>query len=99
MITSNDHILLTQKGISAETVEKQIKQFEKGFPFMDILKPATVGDGIKHLDSDSLQKYISEFEKHRNNNLLQLRELPHVCLNQCLNFWLLIPIVMKISTI
>ncbi len=46
MLTASDKELLQQKGISQGQVETQLKQFAQGFPFADIQRAATIGDGI-----------------------------------------------------
>lgn len=59
MYTQHDIEQMQQKGITPEMVEEQIKLFKKGFPYMRIVKPATVGDGIIKLDSDELDNLIN----------------------------------------
>ncbi|HDP74883.1 MAG TPA: DUF4301 family protein [Bacteroidales bacterium] len=58
MYTRHDIEQMQQKGITPEMVEAQIQSFKKGFPFMNIVKPATVGDGIIKLDSDEQDNLI-----------------------------------------
>lgn len=62
MFTKKDLEEIKNKGMCVETVEQQIKNFENGFPFMDIIKPATQGDGIIRLDRKSVKNYIEEYE-------------------------------------
>lgn len=50
MLTDKDKALLAQKGISEEKVEKQLEQFKAGFPFANIKRAATIGDGISAVD-------------------------------------------------
>ncbi len=54
---------ISKSGKSLKTIEEQLKRFENGFPYLPIQRPATVGDGIIKLKDDSLQQYISFFEK------------------------------------
>ncbi|MEN7549746.1 DUF4301 family protein [Rapidithrix thailandica] len=51
------------RGISLTTVEAQIKCFQKGFPYMKVTRPATLGDGILNLDEDQLDDYIAAYEQ------------------------------------
>lgn len=51
-----------QLGISVEQLEAQIESFKKGFPFIDLDRPCTPGDGIKVLDDASINKYIKHYE-------------------------------------
>ena len=46
MLNANDHQQLQSKGITEDIVEQQITNFEQGFPFMKLVRAATVGDGI-----------------------------------------------------
>lgn len=62
MITDTDKALLAQRGISAQQIEKQIEQFKQGFPFADIQRPATIGDGIASIDAADIDKYISTYK-------------------------------------
>lgn len=39
-----------------KTVEEQLKNFEQGFPFLEIQNAATIGDGIQVLNEQELQK-------------------------------------------
>ncbi len=46
MFTDRDLAQIEAHGSSAEAVERQMENFEKGFPFLPIVRAATVGDGI-----------------------------------------------------
>jgi len=59
--TDNDLQQFNNKGIDKEQVGKQIVNFQKGFPFMEITKPATVGDGLLRLDEEQVEKYIRKY--------------------------------------
>lgn len=61
MITDKDKSLLNSKGIPAENVNKQLKQFEKGFAFMDIQKPASTGNGIIVLDEEEKLMFTDQY--------------------------------------
>ena len=47
MFTEKDLQLFDSKGISVQTIETQIQNFKEGFPFADLVRPATPDDGIK----------------------------------------------------
>ena len=53
---------IVQMGKSVEQVEAQLERFKNGFPYLDIKKPATVGDGIIKLATTSLDQFISFYE-------------------------------------
>ena len=63
MINTHDLEQLKQKGISEATITEQLGRFIKGFPFLNILRHASLNDGIKFLNDDALNLYHKEFEK------------------------------------
>lgn len=63
MLTEIDFELFKSKGIPYETIENQIKKFQRGFPFLDIVKPAILGDGIKQFSPEERQKYIALYDE------------------------------------
>ncbi|MFO7828266.1 MAG: DUF4301 family protein, partial [Bacteroidales bacterium] len=54
MFTEKDIKQIKNQDLTTSDVEKQIKNFFNGFPFLNIEKPATVGDGIIQLDENEL---------------------------------------------
>ncbi|MFP4256285.1 MAG: DUF4301 family protein [Desulfobacterales bacterium] len=50
------------QGLTLEEVERQIAIFEKGAPYARLDRPCTVGDGIKRLSDQDLEKYIRVYE-------------------------------------
>ncbi len=63
MFTTKDLHFFSEKGINEEQVHEQINHFIKGFPYVNIVKAATINDGIVKLEKDSLDKYITLYEK------------------------------------
>ncbi len=53
---------IEKHGLSLEQIEKQMENFKRGFPFVDIEKPAIIGDGILRIDDSEIQQYINVFE-------------------------------------
>lgn len=43
-------------------IQKQVERFEKGYPFRRLLRPATIGDGIKKLGEDESRALQREYE-------------------------------------
>jgi len=43
-------------------IQKQIERFKKGYPFRRLLRPATVGDGIRKLGEDESQALQRQYE-------------------------------------
>lgn len=62
MFTENDLTQIKNRGMSVETVEQQIKHFEQGFPFLEVVKAATPTDGIMEFDPSAIDAYISTYE-------------------------------------
>ncbi len=62
MFTAQEIAAFRHRGISPEEIEKQLNQFRNGFPFLDIISPATTAGGIRVLS----EKEISEAEEIRN---------------------------------
>lgn len=61
MFLEKDFIQIQSKGIEVSVVEQQIKDFEEGFPFMQLEKAATVGDGVIKLTAEQLADYSSQY--------------------------------------
>ena len=47
MFSKDDIKAIEERGSSVKTVEAQVERFKKGFPWMDIVGPATPERGIK----------------------------------------------------
>ncbi len=62
MLTPNDRIQIQNKGITPELIEMQIKSFETGFPFINLNKPAVIGDGILRFSEAEIEKYIALYD-------------------------------------
>lgn len=53
--------LMNNKGILTEVVEKQLNYFRKGFEFANIIRPATIGDGIIKLQDSEIEAFENEY--------------------------------------
>ncbi len=62
MFTENDLKQLREKGIEPETVLSQIEHFKKGFPFAELMAPATIGNGIMKYNDDEIAELEDYFE-------------------------------------
>ncbi len=58
MFTQDDVKQITGRGSSVESAELQVERFRKGFPWMDIVAPATPERGIEVLEEDEIQDVI-----------------------------------------
>ena len=52
MLTQQDLNQIAAKGISEEKLNKQLEEFETGFPFLKLEAPAAVGHGIMVPDEE-----------------------------------------------
>ncbi len=57
MIEKSDLKQLEKKGIKTSDVERQIEQFKKGFPYINLTAPATTGNGVLKIEEDAVEKY------------------------------------------
>ncbi len=67
MFLQKDLSQFQQIGIQVETIEQQLENFKKGFPFVNLTKPATSKDGIVILDKEHIDYYITIFELTAKN--------------------------------
>ena len=58
MFTSSDLAQLHAHGISQQRAEKQMEAFKTGFPELDIVAPAAVGNGILRPSEEETEEYI-----------------------------------------
>ena len=52
MFTENDLKQITKKGLTKAKVEQQIQNFINGFPYANVVKPATPNNGIIVLNEE-----------------------------------------------
>jgi len=66
MLTQDDLKLLQSKGIDPKAIDTQVDNFKKGFPFIKLIKPATIKDGIKAYGPKDIQRladyYLSNYK-------------------------------------
>ena len=51
-------------GLTLESINEQIENFKSGFPFVNIIRPAAVNDGIYEYSDSEITKYITEYENY-----------------------------------
>ena len=62
MFTKEDVKQIEQRGSSVQTVEEQVERFKKGFPWMNIVAPATPQKGILVLDEAGVEAAAKYYE-------------------------------------
>ena len=60
--TQEEKLQIEARGATVQDVVTQFSHFEKGFPYVKIVKPATVLDGIVSANVKYIQTEISEYE-------------------------------------
>ena len=63
MFTPTDLDQIATQGTSTQTVNQQIQHFIDGFPFLHVIRAATVGDGIIRVPEEQLTRYIRQFDE------------------------------------
>jgi len=60
-LNNSDIEQIRAQGITEELVFQQIESFRKGFPFMELVRPAVPGDGIELIEEDDVSFYRNVF--------------------------------------
>ncbi|WP_282036431.1 DUF4301 family protein [Saccharicrinis aurantiacus] len=76
MISEKDKEQISSKGTSLEKVITQIDHFKNGFPFMNIEKPASIGNGIIKLDEESKLTYTDYYRTALENDYTVSKFVP-----------------------
>ncbi|MDR1552854.1 MAG: DUF4301 family protein [Prevotellaceae bacterium] len=62
MLSEKDLYKLSETGIDKTTVQKQLKRFETGFPFLNIKSAANADRGVLRLSADEQKKFEEIYE-------------------------------------
>jgi len=76
MLTSNDNITLTKKGISEFQIENQLKAFEAGFPFLEIRSAAEPDNGIIVVKDEETSSILNTWNDYLNSNSTIIKFVP-----------------------
>lgn len=57
---------IKKQGLTLEEVNQQLEDFNNGFPYMWIVKPATVGDGIRQYDDKQTAEFVKLYEDNKD---------------------------------
>ncbi|GAB3944621.1 DUF4301 family protein [Spirosoma harenae] len=61
--TEQDQDQILIQGVSLDQIDQQIKHFVDGFPYLNVIKAATIGDGIVRVPEDQISAYIHRFDE------------------------------------
>ncbi len=64
--SSNDFVQIYSRGISFETILQQLKNFKKGIAKSNLIRPATINDGILSLSENEFQQKALFFDEHKD---------------------------------
>jgi len=61
--TVQDQEQIRAQGISPEQIDRQIQYFIDGFPYLNVIKAATIGDGMIRVPDEQLPAYIRQYDE------------------------------------
>ena len=67
---------LNEKGISQGIIDEQLSYFENGIPSLHIQKPASIKEGIKKMNDEDLQKYVSIWDSYLKTDRVVTKFVP-----------------------
>lgn len=76
MFTNKDIQQIENRGSSLPEIEKQIANFKKGFPYLKVLRPATIGDGIIRMDEEKVSATAKQFTQKVREGLKPVKFVP-----------------------
>lgn len=63
---------IEQHGLTVDTVMSQLRDFETGFPYANIDRPAVIGDGIVAPDTDTATRAIKTYDEYaKTHNIVK----------------------------
>ena len=74
--TPSDLAQLEARGISLEKAEKQLQSFATGFPELDIVSAASVGNGVLNPSEDEIDAYVKAWQDYLNEGHTVLKFVP-----------------------
>lgn len=65
--TTADQEQIQIHGLNSAEIEKQLQQFQQGFPYINITRPADISDGIQKLSDEDINWYINIYDSEASN--------------------------------
>jgi len=65
MLSATDLKQIESKGISLEQIERQLKEFETGFPFLRLEAAASIGRGIISPDGQECERLVASWNSYK----------------------------------
>lgn len=76
MLAQKDIQQIESKGIDVKEIERQIAIFKKGVPFLKLIRPASIDDGIIFLSEEKLNESSDYYLQRIKNHLKPLKFVP-----------------------
>ena len=76
MFTPSDLAQLEARGISVEKAEKQLQSFATGFPELDIVSAASVGNGVLNPSEEEINAYVKAWQDYLDEGHTVLKFVP-----------------------
>ncbi|MDR1102515.1 MAG: DUF4301 family protein [Tannerella sp.] len=76
MLTEEDRQLLSEKQIPESRLKEQLACFSRGFPFMEIVAPATLQKGVCAFTQEERENCIKRWDAYRAENRTVLKFVP-----------------------
>ncbi len=67
MLTIKDKEQLKDLGIREEDILWQIEMFDRGTPYVELIRPCTLGDGITEFPYEKAKEWVKWYETHSNH--------------------------------
>ena len=65
MLNEKDLLLLRERNVSEDQVNQQVAQLKRGTKYVQLIRPATIGDGILRLDEGQVDGLTKAFDTDR----------------------------------
>lgn len=62
MFSREDLVQITEHGLTVEAVERQIENFRRGFPYLNVVRAASAGDGVMVLSDDTITRLTTRYD-------------------------------------
>ena len=62
MFSREDLLQITEHGLTQEAVERQIENFRRGFPFLNVVRAASANDGVTVLGNDAITRLTTRYD-------------------------------------
>ena len=67
MYTEKDIKYFAEREIKVEEIDRQLNFYKTGFPFLELVRPATPNDGIRCLTEEEINKFSQKYSKEAEN--------------------------------